>query len=127
VHVSRCYARGQPRQDQSGLAGKQRAVEQAIAYLERNSARGVSVPDLARNVFLSTSRLQHLFKESTGMSLLEYLLQLRIDHACQLLRDTRSSIAHVAGAVGFHDRAYFARQFRKKTGVTPLQYRTRTH
>ncbi len=126
VHVSRCYSRTRHAGTvQTDLAGKQRVVEQAVAYLERNSTRGVSVPELARTVFLSQSRLQHLFKETTGMSLLEYLLQVRVDHACSLLRDTRLPVSHIAAAVGFHDRAYFARQFRRKTGVTPLQYRKR--
>jgi AraC-like DNA-binding protein len=110
----------------AGLAGKQAVVAEAIAYLEANSRQGVSVPQLARQVFLSQSRLQHLFKETTGMSLLEYLLLIRIDHACTLLRESRMPITHVAAQVGFHDRAYFARQFRKKTGVTPLRYRTQS-
>jgi AraC family L-rhamnose operon transcriptional activator RhaR/AraC family L-rhamnose operon regulatory protein RhaS len=110
----------------SDLAGKQRVVSEAVALLEANSAKGVSVPELARQLFLSQSRLQHLFKETTGLSLLEYLLHVRIEHACTLLRESRMPITHVAARVGFHDRAYFARQFRKKTGVTPLRYRTQS-
>jgi len=124
THVSRSFAR---REQQSGkhadLAGKQRVVEQAIAHLERNSTRAVSVTELARSVYLSQSRLQHLFKNTTGMSLTAYLLQVRVDHACSLLRETRLPVTHIAGAVGFHDRGYFTRQFRKRMGVTPLRYR----
>jgi AraC-like DNA-binding protein len=127
VFISRVYGdAARSGQTMNDLPGKQKVVGEAIAHLEANSTRGVSVPELARGLFLSQSRLQHLFKETTGMSLLEYLLQVRIDHACALLRDTRLPIVHIAGQVGFHDRAYFTRQFRNRTGETPMHYR-RTH
>jgi YesN/AraC family two-component response regulator len=58
-----------------------------------------------------------------GVTLWEYLTRLRIKRAKQRLRHGDESVQTVARAVGFHDRAYFSRVFRKVTGIAPHAYR----
>ena len=54
---------------------------------------------------------------------LDYLTEVRIQAACELLTDPLRPTAEVAGMVGYEDASYFARAFKKKTGLTPTQYR----
>ncbi len=82
-----------------------------------------NVNELASLVGIHRSRLSRLFKEAVKMSPNSYITQIRIDHACALLSETRMPMADVALHCGFSDPDYFARVFRKKQGVTPRDYR----
>jgi len=103
--------------------GKDSLVSAAIAYLEQNYAGDISVDDIARSVFISASRLSHVFKDSTGMSLSDYLTRMRVDRACRLLTESDQSVTGIAFSLGFHDSAYFTRLFTKTTGISPSLYR----
>jgi AraC family transcriptional regulator, L-rhamnose operon regulatory protein RhaS len=113
------------RQVRSEFDGKERTVAAAIAFLEQNYANDVSVEDVARSAYVSASRLSHVFKQATGMSLLDYLTRMRTDRAVELLSSTDRNITEIAYELGFHDPSYFARAFRKVAGVTPSQFRAR--
>ncbi|MBD3243031.1 MAG: helix-turn-helix domain-containing protein [Chitinivibrionales bacterium] len=103
--------------------GKDDLVSAAIAYLEKNYTADMRVEDIARSVFISPSRLSHVFKETTGISLFDYLTRTRIDRACRLLTETDQSITSIAFSLGYHDAAYFTRLFSKNTGLSPSAYR----
>ena len=78
---------------------------------------------MAELAHLSPSRFRALFREATGLSPLDYLLVLRLNHARQLMLQTGSSIGEVARAVGYEDQLYFSRIFKKRTGLSPSAYR----
>jgi AraC-like DNA-binding protein len=67
----------------------------------------------------------HFFKETTQMTLFEYLNQIKTDFACKLLMDPDLSILDVCLNSGFNNLSHFNKQFRKSTGVTPTEYRKR--
>ena len=67
--------------------------------------------------------LYRLFKEETGKSLQEYLIEFRLRKACELLRTTSYSIGAVACSVGYADPLYFTRLFHKRVGMSPTVYR----
>ena len=77
--------------------------------------------DLAELVHLSEDRFNHLFKECLGLSPLQYINDLRLNRAMDLLKKGRCSTSEAAGMVGFEDYNYFGRIFRRKFGVTPTQ------
>ena len=56
---------------------------------------------------------------------MDYVIRLRMLHACELLRETSAAIGEIADQVGFQDSNYFARQFKQVIGTTPTQYRRR--
>jgi AraC-like DNA-binding protein len=113
-----------PAGDRHGdLATKQEMIERAVAYLEEHFAEDVSVRTVASHVCLSVSHFSHLFKEKTGMTLVDYLLGIRMDIARRLLRETNKNITEVAFEVGFHDAGYFTRLFRKHFGASPSAIR----
>jgi AraC-like DNA-binding protein len=124
ILISRLYGEaGRQGERAQELAGKEQVVARAVALMQERSTEEISVPEIAQGVYLSTSRLQHVFKETMGVSLSECLLNIRMEHACSLLQETDASVQHIAGQVGFHDRGYFSRMFRRRTGRSPAQYR----
>ncbi len=127
VFVSRCFAGSLKAQATTGeMDSKRTMVEAAMAYLERNYGNDVRVEDVARSAFISASRLSHVFRQTTGMSLTDYLSRVRIDRAQQLLAESDQSIAEISYSLGIESPAYFTRLFRKMTGQSPSEFRRAT-
>jgi transcriptional regulator GlxA family with amidase domain len=80
---------------------------------------------LARELNVSYSSFRHTFQQHTGSSPHQYLLELRLVRARNLLAQTGLSVKEVAKQAGFDDEHYFCRFFKMKTGSTPGQWRSR--
>lgn len=98
-------------------------VEEALRYLESRYDQEVSIQSIADRLGLDRSYLHRLFKSATGFSPQEYLLDLRIRKACDLLQRTELSVSIIALSVGYEDTLYFSRLFKKKKGCSPTRYR----
>ena len=96
-------------------------LNMARQYIEEHYAEKIANTDLAELVHLSEDRFNHLFKECLGLSPLQYINDLRLNRAMDLLKKGRCSASEAAGMVGFEDYNYFGRIFRRKFGVTPTQ------
>ncbi|WMT39584.1 response regulator [Paenibacillus sp. D2_2] len=91
-------------------------------YMQSHLHTGVSLIELADKVYFNPSYLSRLFKETTGMSITDYLAQLRLERAIAMLGEN-CKISEIAAAVGIESPAYFSRFFRKMTNRTPQEYR----
>ncbi|UED85385.1 substrate-binding domain-containing protein [Streptomyces profundus] len=98
-------------------------VRYALAYLEQHYRHRFSRWQVAQAAGVSEDHLGRLFHRELGLTLWEYLTRLRVQRAKERLRRSDDSVATIARAVGFHDRAYFSRVFRKQTGMAPHAYR----
>ncbi|MFN2456115.1 MAG: helix-turn-helix domain-containing protein [Pyrinomonadaceae bacterium] len=98
-------------------------VELAIALMKEDLRRKLSLSTVAQAANLSVSRLQHLFRAETGMTLIGYRRLLRIERARDLLATTPLSIKQIRISVGMDDRRHFEREFKKVCEVTPTEYR----
>lgn len=98
-------------------------VREAKAYIEAHYAESIGLNDMARQVCLSPTYFSALFKTETGQGFLNYLQAVRIQKAKLLLRQTRMSVAAIAGRVGYSDVKHFTRLFAKETGAKPSEYR----
>lgn len=78
---------------------------------------------LAQRVNLSPSRLQHLFKAETGVSLTQHLKALRLERARELLETTFLSVKQIMTTAGLKNKSHFVKDFKKAYGMTPTQYR----
>lgn len=94
-----------------------------ITYLNRHFREKCDSAALCRIAGMSRSSLQRYFLNATGCSPRQYLLQLRISEAVNLLRSTGKSIDEISEETGFGDRNYFSRQFKKITGQSPASCR----
>lgn len=90
-----------------------------IEYIGENYTEPISNGELAELIHLSEDRFNHLFKESMGMSPLQYMNELRLKKAKNLLKRREDSVAEVAAAVGFTDYNHFGRMFRRYYGCAP--------
>ncbi|KQX44681.1 AraC family transcriptional regulator [Paenibacillus sp. Root444D2] len=100
----------------------ERQVGQAIRYLELQYTQQVSIEELAHTLGYHRTYLCKMFKQSTGLAPMQYLLKVRMERAKQLL-ETSMTIDQVAASVGFNDALYFSKQFRKWSGAAPSVYR----
>ena len=98
-------------------------IAHSIAIMENAPEEKHSVPELARMAAMSESSFYARFREITGVTPNEYLMNLRLANACNLLMDKELSISEIAARCGFYDSNYFIRLFKKKQGVTPGLFR----
>ncbi len=107
------------------LVGKQNPlIENITAYLEENFTKNLSLSDIAKTFFLSVSRVSHIFKEETGLSLKHYVMHRRIIEAKKFLEEnTDMKVSTISSMVGFNNFSLFNQSFKKITGLTPTDYR----
>ena len=126
LETARCVADGSipPEEHESPAHSEAEAVvKTAMQYLRDNLSRPIEVRDVAVQVHLSERHLSRLFHEIAGVSVLDYLTNLRIELASQLLLDKEIPIKQVARLVGYPDRHYFTTLFGRRTGMTPAVFR----
>lgn len=92
-------------------------------YIESNYSGPISNRELAGLIHVSEGRFSHLFKESTGMAPLQYINEVRLKKAMNLLKRGNYTATEVADAVGFSDYNHFGRLFRRTFGCTPIEVR----
>lgn len=92
-------------------------------YMEDNYMFDLSLDSVSEILHISPAYLSAQFKKYQKMNFLDCLTELRINAAKQLLQDPFRSAAEVASMVGYEDSSYFARAFKKRTGMTPTQFR----
>lgn len=98
-------------------------IAKVIGALEKEYASPWKLSDLADLAHMSEGNLHRVFKEATGQSPIDYVIQLRLHRAMEMLSETMLSITEIAFEVGFKDSNYFTRQFKKMTGISPSRYR----
>lgn len=95
------------------------------SYLHSHYAAKIKAETLAEMSHYTYSYFSYTFKEVFGMPLTKYLLAIRINKASTLLSTTDMNITEIATSSGFSDTNYFARAFKKETGLSPSEYRER--
>lgn len=98
-------------------------IEEAMRYIRENYNRDISLDEVSREVNISPYYFSKLFKDSTEQNYIEYLTNLRMDKAKELLLTTDSSMKEICSMVGYADPNYFSRTFKKNIGVTPTEYK----
>ncbi|MCD8330420.1 MAG: AraC family transcriptional regulator [Lachnospiraceae bacterium] len=84
-----------------------------------------SLLEVSDHVHLSVSYICVAFKQRTGMTINQYLTQVRMEQAKKYLKNTRYSLTEVSRMVGYQDSSYFGRIFKKTYQLTPIEYRER--
>lgn len=101
----------------------ERGVTESLKYIHSNFNEKITIKDLCKAVNMSESLLSACFKTVTGKTIIEYINDLRIDKAKQLLTETDMRITDISYELGFNDGAYFNRVFKKTVNLTPFAYR----
>ena len=103
-------------------AEKPMLLDQLMAYIEKNYTDRITIDDVAKHCFVSSSTISHLFKEKLGVSLYRYVTQRRLIAAKSLI-EGGSLLDDVALQTGFQDYSSFYRAFKQEYGISPRQYR----
>ncbi len=98
-------------------------IETAKEYIRNNFSKDISLDDVSRVVNISPYYFSKIFKEDTGENFVEYVTNIRIEHAKELLETTEYSMKEICSMVGYSDPNYFSRSFKKHVGVTPTEFK----
>lgn len=113
------------------LVGKQlnekksnhKLLESILEFIRQNYHKNISRDKVASEVYITPSYLSVLFKQQLNMSFLEFLHKIRLEKACELLKDSKKRVADIALQVGYNDEKYFFQVFKKYMKMTPKQFR----
>ncbi len=104
--------------------GTLKQITNAKAYIQQYHAdEKLTLESVASEVGLSPTYFSKVFYQATGSKFIDYLTQVRIEHAQQLLRTSNYKVLAIAQMVGYSNTTYFSFLFKKKTGKTPQEYR----
>lgn len=111
--------------DARPLTSKQRSLIEVKEYMDTHYMEKITLDRLSEGFLINKYYLERIFKEQFGSSVINYLLNVRITHAKQLLRFTDKSVEQVGLECGITPLYYFSRLFRQTEGISPSEYRMR--
>ncbi|WP_134698596.1 response regulator [Ammoniphilus sp. YIM 78166] len=109
--------------DLNQLNGGVELVQSIMGIIEHSYMEDLSLAILAEQAGFNSSYLSRLFKMETGKGFVQYLREVRMKHACEMLAKTSLTNIEIAKRVGFWDEKHFRRVFKKDFGLTPGEYR----
>jgi two-component system, response regulator YesN len=95
----------------------------AKEYIDEHFAEAITLEEAAEHVGLSPYYFSKLFKDRFGITFIDYITEIRIKRAKELMENPDVSVKEVCYTVGYKDPNYFSRVFKKYTGLTPSEYR----
>ncbi len=98
-------------------------IKPATDFIGQHFNEQITLEDVARSAHLSVSRLSHIFKEQTGLTIVDYITNVRIEYAKELLISTNKNCTEICFDAGYNNQSYFTRTFKDVTGMTPRQFR----
>lgn len=124
LHTVMCldYAKRMQRLQKEKISSK--PIARCIDYIYDHLHTRITVSELADYVSLSETYLSRLFKKETGSSISQYIMTQKLKTAQNMLIYSDYTAAQIAMTLAFPSQSYFTEQFHKKTGMTPIQYRT---
>ena len=99
-------------------------VQEAIRYMELHYQRSITVEEIANACRLNRSYFSKLFKEQKGCPPQEYLIQLRLSKAADMMKNTAMTISAISASCGYPNQLHFSRVFKQRYGVPPREWRS---
>lgn len=102
---------------------RQYFIEESLKYIKEHFRERLTLESVASKVFVNPKYFSHVFKREMGISFTEYVIGLKIEHACKLLETTNYHAYRISIECGFSDPSYFNRVFCAQMNMTPQTYR----
>ena len=124
----RAWMKNRIRKVCEGIAGVREkklssVIISAKSYIAEHFGNEITLEDVSQAVNVSPNYFSKLFKDETGSNFIDYLTELRIEKAKQILADGNTGNKEICYQIGYSDPNYFSRIFKKIVGVTPTEYR----
>lgn len=100
-----------------------RRMQQISAYVMAHYVHPISLDDIAGEMGMNRSAFCTYFKRHKGMTFSQFVIQYRLNTACELLKHSQKSVSEICYLVGFNDLPHFVRAFTKEKGMSPSKYR----
>jgi AraC-like DNA-binding protein len=107
---------------ESFMLKENEAMHRALQYIMQNFQKDIQIKDLLEVTNMSYATFYNYFRRNYKVPFKEYLLEIRVDYACKLLKDQSLNISEIAYNCGFENLSNFNRHFRRIKGMTPSQY-----
>ncbi|MCL5289786.1 MAG: response regulator [Bacillota bacterium] len=119
IHVDDEFDEGElgPRTNQIDI------IEKSLKYIHENYKQKLTLQMVSSYVFLNPQYFSRIFKKQVGVTYIDYINKLKIDHACKLLETTNYPAYRISSECGFTDPSYFNRVFVQQMNMTPKAYR----
>lgn len=98
-------------------------INKAVELIEMNYSSSIKINEIADTLGLSRKYFSKLFKEALGVTPMDFLLNFRLNKACDLMNNHKLSIGEISRSVGYDDQLLFSRTFKKFKGLSPSDYR----
>ena len=100
-------------------------VQKAMDYISMNYSQKLTLTKISEQLCITPNYLSELFKKHTSQNVSEYIIDYRLEKACQFLKNPQLRIGEVSEKVGINDVRYFSSMFKKKYNLTPTEYRNK--
>lgn len=111
--------------NENRVSYKDKLILDVKSYLQKNFNQSINLDEMAKDFHISPPYLSSLFSKIVKMTIFEYITNIRIIKAKELLRTTNYKILIICNEVGYKDAKYFNQVFKKQVGLTPSQYRSK--
>lgn len=101
-----------------------RRMQQISAYVMAHYVHKITLGDIATEMGMNRSAFCSYFKRLKGMTFTQFVVQYRLNTACELLKTTRRQVSEICFMVGFNDLSHFTRTFTAMFGMSPAKYRS---
>jgi two-component system response regulator YesN len=98
-------------------------LDEITEFIKNNLTEKLSLELICKRFLMSKNSLYAAFKEHLGTTVAEYITDARLERAKAMLRDTAAPVYEIAESVGVNNYTYFCKLFKKKEGVSPMEYR----
>lgn len=101
-------------------------AEKIYEYIQENYMKEITLSTIAKDFHQTPQNIAKLFKNQYHMTVVNFILKIRMERACELLKKEDWNITQIGEMTGYEDANYFCRVFRKYFGITPMQYRKKS-
>lgn len=94
-----------------------------LSFINQNYNKINNIEEISEKFYISKFHLCHIFKEATGLTLIQYINKIKLQNACNMLASMNLSISDIGTACGFNSTMYFCKTFKQAFSITPSEFR----